>query len=155
MYNIFNVNKVKINGYYVSNKSGYNSEFGFSSQLFFALVFNKNGFVIYLEDENEINISSEEIKEFLDLVECEKLGNVSKYSLERNQISVKFYDYDDIESFNSDTVDPNYYRELKGVVKTNSIFLDFYKSGYNYALNDYGINKIIENLKFDFVDFKI
>ncbi|RXP61393.1 hypothetical protein EC396_04150 [Lutibacter sp. HS1-25] len=153
-YKVINDKVIKTDGFYIACKSGYNSEIGITFQIFFALVFNKNGYVIYLENENEFNISNEEISEFIDLNECDKLGDISKYSIDGNQIFMKFYESEDPKSYEEDIIHPNYFKELRGVVKRDLIVVDYYKSGFNYALQDYENNKVIDSLKFKFIEFK-
>jgi hypothetical protein len=154
-YDFKTVNEViQLNGYYVANISGYNSELGVSYHIYFGLVFNKNGYVAYMEDENEIKFSIEEISEFIDLEECDKLGNISKYNIVGDQILMKFYEPEDGRSYEKDIVNPNYFKELRGIVKRNSIVVDYFHSGFNDALEDYEINKVLDNLKFVFIELK-
>ncbi len=152
-YKAINDKVIKTDGFYTASKSGYNSELRISYQIFFALVFNKNGFVILLEDENRINITLDEIAEFGDLKECDKIGNITKYSLNGNKISMKYFEPDDGKSYEEDIVNPNHFNELKGIVDNNSIVINYYKSYFNYALQDYSIENIIENMKFMYYPF--
>lgn len=152
MFNIFNnYNKLRTDGYYLGNKNGYSEMANSHYNLFFTIVFNKNGLVGCIESENEpYEPSLEEFIEFQTYDEYNQLDNFSRFELTDGNLKMKLYQPDSPNDYENGNINPKHYREWKGKLIKNGLILSLYKSGFNYPLQDYSVECYFENLEFQF-----
>ncbi|HEY9184327.1 MAG TPA: hypothetical protein VIM94_03275 [Salegentibacter sp.] len=129
--------------------------------LFFVLFFTSKGFVAYqeLEEFDDSELTPEDYKQILAegeaLDEIEISNNLSKFYKKGADLSMKFYNPE--ESSNIDPIEkvpyeePNVYTKWSGEIINDGLLLDLEVRGFNSSLKNYSEEKLIKNLKFEFI----
>jgi len=143
--------KLRTDGYYLANKTGFSELINMRYNLFYILYFNDNGIVAFLEFEDEPKYYDRELHfDFLKETTYDKFSVCSRYEIKNNKIKMKFYVPDSPSAFENGEVNQKNYRQWEGDVKNNELTLSFFKSYFNDSLMDYTIDYYFTDLNFQF-----
>ena len=154
----FNLNTkatLRTDGYYLTYHKGkdYEGKFYTIPLLF---VFNNKGLVAFCEDDQANAIITSEVENLkeqliaIDLIEDIEIStSTSKYETRNGAIWMQFFDPSEYSNTLGDEI--LVYNEWKGTILHNGLLLTFSLAGYDSSLKEYTKQKVLKDLKFDFV----
>jgi hypothetical protein len=131
-------NELRIDGCYYFKTNTYNDFLKKDVEIHSLLLFNKYGFCVWVDDNEKIELNNEDFALFQEFKNEEKTHDVV-LKKSKNKIELKM-----LEEGNSD------YRLLSGELINEKLVLKHQKYYFNYALQDYELLTVMDNMVYEF-----